>query len=119
MSAKYDFSLGQGTDVDLPFLLKDSSGEAIRLEGYKARMQLRATFYDVEAIDTLTTENERIRIEPDEGRIVCNFPNRVTEGYPVQKVLYDLELVEPSGSVRRIVHGQINVTPEVTRVGSE
>lgn len=118
-SAKYDFCLGQGTDLTLPFLLKDSAGTPLDLTGFQARMQLRQTYYDAEAIDTLTTDNGRIAIEAGEGRVSCSFPNSVTERYPAQKLLYDLELVEPSGTVRRIVHGTVSVTPEVTKVGSE
>lgn len=116
MSAKYDFSLGQGTDVDLPFVLKDATGAAMNLTGFKARMQLRKSLWDAEAVDTLTTENGRIAIEGEAGRVVCNFPNQVTETYPAQVLLYDVEIVDASERVTRIVHGQVTVTPEVTKV---
>lgn len=115
-SAKYDFCLGQGTDVDLPFVLRDASGQALNLTGYKARMQMRRSIYDKDAVDTLTTENGRIRIDHEEGRITCTFPNAQTESYPAQTLVYDLEVVEPDNRVKRVVGGRITVTPEVTRI---
>lgn len=53
---------------------------------------------------------------PADGRFELIFPNKVTAGYPVQTLVYDIELVSSGGEVRRIVEGRASVTPEVTRV---
>lgn len=116
MSARYDFCLGQGTDLTLPFLLKDATGTPLKLTDFAAQMQLRRSLWDADAVDTLTTNNGRIEIEASAGRVLCIFPNAATAKYPAQKLVYDLELVEPAQTIKRIVHGEITVTPEVTKV---
>lgn len=116
MSAKYCFTIDQGTDLRVPFVLKNADGTLVNLTGCAVRMQLRKNFYADEAVDTLSTENGRITMSPSEGRFELVFPNSVTAGYPVQTLVYDIELVSSGGEVRRIVEGKASVTPEVTRV---
>ena len=118
-SAKYCFSIEQGTDLRVPFVLKDSEGMPLNLDGCAFRMQMRKSLYDLDAVDTLTTANGRIVCEPAAGRFELIFPNDVTEAYPVQALLYDIELVTAGSEVRRIVEGRIKVLPEVTRVRNE
>lgn len=115
MSAKYCFAIDQGTDLRVPFVLKNADGSTVDLTGCAVRMQLRKSYYADEAVDTLSTENGRITMSPSEGRFELVFPNSVTEGYPVQTLVYDIELVSSGGEVRRIVEGRASVTPEVTR----
>ena len=116
MSAKYCFTIDQGTDLRVPFVLKSADGTLVNLTGCAVRMQLRKNFYADEAVDTLSTENGRITMSPSEGRFELVFPNDVTAGYPVQTLVYDIELVSSGCEVRRIVEGRASVTPEVTRV---
>ena len=116
MSAKYCFTIDQGTDLRVPFVLKNADGTLVDLTGCAIRMQLRKNFYADEAVDTLTTDDGRITMTPAEGRFELIFPNAVTAGYPVQTLVYDVELVSSGGEVRRIVEGKASVTPEVTRV---
>lgn len=60
--AKYDFSIPQGTDLSVPFLLKDSEGAPVRLEGFSVRMQLRRFVTASDVIDELSTENGRVTL---------------------------------------------------------
>ena len=115
-SARYDFCLGQGTDATVPFRLKDAAGKAIDLSGFRVRMQMRTSVYEAEAVDTLTSENGRIHIDPLNGRFELDFPNRTTETYPDGQLVYDIELVSPQEKVSRVVAGKITVTAGVTRV---
>lgn len=118
ISAKYDFEIEQGTDVLVPLILKDSEGAVIDLTGYKARMQMRHLITSSDAIDTLTTENDRIKIEPNLGKITLIFRNQITEKFPIGSFVYDVEIVSPSGFVTRILKGKIKILGEVTRVGN-
>lgn len=61
--AKYDFSIPQGTDLSVPFLLKDSEGTPVRLEGFSVRMQLRRFVTASDVIDELSTENGRVTLD--------------------------------------------------------
>lgn len=59
MSAKYCFQIDQGTDLRVPFVLKNADGTLVDLTGCAVRMQLRKNFYADEAVDTLTTDGSR------------------------------------------------------------
>lgn len=111
--AKYDFSIPQGTDLSVPFLLKDSEGAPVRLEGFSVRMQLRRFVTASDVIDELSTENGRVTLGG--GGFSLSFPNAVTERFPSGYLVYDIELVSPDDLVTRIVEGKIRVTAEVTR----
>lgn len=112
--AKYDFSIPQGTDLSVPFRLKDSEGVPVRLEGFSVRMQLRRFVTASDVIDELSTENGRVTLD-DNGGVSLSFPNAVTERFPSGYLVYDIELVSPDDLVTRIVEGKIRVTAEVTR----
>lgn len=65
--AKYDFSIPQGTDLSVPFILKDSEGTPVRLEGFSVRMQLRRFVTAPDVIDELSTENGRVTLDDNGG----------------------------------------------------
>lgn len=113
--AKYDFSIPQGTDLSVPFRLKDSEGVPVRLEGFSVRMQLRRFVTASDVIDELSTENGRVTLDDNGGGFSLSFPNGVTEKFPSGYLVYDIELVSPDDLVTRIVEGKIRVTAEVTR----
>jgi len=114
--ARYDFCINQGADILLPILLKDSSDSVIKLNGFKVRMQIRQYKHSETAIDTLTTENGRIVLDPEEGKFTLKFPNKVTSQYPAVKAVYDIETVSADGKVTRILEGTVLISKEVTRV---
>ena len=115
----YNFEMNQGSDYTFPLRLQDSTGEAIQLGGYSARMQVRRTAGACTVVDELssTSDDPRISIEADEGRMLLRFPNSITEKYPVASLVYDVEIKSQSGEITRILQGTINVSAEVTRDG--
>lgn len=120
---EYNFEILRGSDKQLILALtgEDADGNKIvyDLQGHTAAMQIRTATYAAEAVDTLTTANGRLVIDPDAGKITVNFPHDVTEKYPVRSLVYDLEIKNASEEITRILAGKIKVTPEVTRVQSE
>lgn len=116
-SSVYNFEMNQGSDYTIPLRLQDSTGTAINLSGYSARMQLRRTAGACAAIDELSSDGDdaRILIEAEEGRLKLRFPNAVTEKYPAASLVYDVEIKSPSGDITRILQGAITVSAEVTR----
>ena len=118
MTARYDFKLNQGTDLTVPFFLTDEQGQPLNLSGYSAQMQLRANGYTGSLVDTLTTSNGSLQIEPSEGSLSLVFTHEKTEKYPATSLAYDIELISAANQITRVVEGKITVSPEVTRVGS-
>lgn len=115
MACLYSFNLDQGSDVSLPFRLRNKEGNSLDLSGYSVRMEIRKSISSPDVVDKLSSGNGRITIEPQEGRFTCKFPNAITEQYPAQTLYYDIEIVSKLGMVTRVIEGKIKVIPEVTR----
>lgn len=111
MAAVKNFTLDQGSDKTVSFILSDKNGP-LDLTGYSAAMQLRRYAFSEEAIDTLTTCNGRLLLDESAGKVTAKFKHENTEGYPGDTV----ELQSPDGEITRVVEGKIKVSPEVTRV---
>lgn len=74
--AKYDFSIPQGTDLSVPFRLKDSEGVPVRLEGFSVRMQLRRFVTASDVIDELSTDNGRVTLDDNGGGVLAFISER-------------------------------------------
>lgn len=116
MSAGYlDLYIEQGATYNQPIVWKDSSGVAVNLTGYTARMQVRKTISATTPIITLTTENGRITLGGANGTITLNITATDTAALEQFAGVYDLELQSYSGFVTRLLEGQVTVSKEVTR----
>lgn len=87
----------------------------MHLAGFTARMQVRKTLLaDPPDLD-LTTENGGITLGGAEGTITLNATAVETSAVQSLAGVYDIELISPSGFVTRLLEGQVEFTPEVTR----
>jgi hypothetical protein len=114
-AAAYDFVIEQGSTLDKAFVWKDSTGTVINLSGYTARMQIRQTVSSTTVLLELTTLNNRIIITPSEGKIRLLVAAADTGAITWQRGKYDLELVSSTGTVTRLLYGDVEVSREVTR----
>lgn len=88
----------------------------VNLEDCTLRMQMRKTVNDSVVLDTLTTENNKLRIvSAAEGKIEINISAATSSAYTFDRGVYDLEVVFPDTSVYRIIEGAVTTVPEVTR----
>lgn len=118
-TATYAIKLNQGSTYTLPLILKDGEGALIDLSGYSAAMQIRIVPEAEEVIDELSTDNGRIVIDAENGKLTLSFPHAVTETYPAGQFFYDIEIVSADDEVTRILQGRIFISAEVTRVSSD
>lgn len=114
-SQTYNFTMYQGTDVRRIFVLRCDRG-IIRLHGFEAGMQLRASRQLDFKIDTLSTENDRIQINAKHGWITINFSHEITKKFPVGTYVYDLLIKSPDGEITRVIGGTITVKRRITSV---
>jgi hypothetical protein len=92
-------------------------------DGWKARMQIRETIESTVVVIELTTENGGIsfvKTNDTEGKLVSTelklyIAPAVTEAINVQSGVYDIELVDASGDIGRLLEGSVVFNPEVTR----
>lgn len=114
MSAgKYDFVVEQGATFEKYVVWKDGNGDVVDLTGYTARMQARAFTSSETVLAELTTENGGILIDLD--RVNLRISAADTAAFTWVSARYDLELIDPTGRVTRLLEGTLAVSPEVTR----
>ena len=118
-AAIYDIAIDQGATFPLSVSVKsvaaDGAKTPVDLTGYTARMQIRRMVDDEDVLASLTTENGRISIDEENGKVTLNIPDATTAGFTFTRAVYDLEIVAPGGTVQRILRGAVRVSPEVTR----
>jgi len=110
-------TFGRVLDVQEPDLLADPTGATytvMNLEHFTARMQVRRTIESTTVMVSLTTENGRIAIDGAIGRITLSMSDIVTAALESSGV-YDLEILDVSGNVSRLIQGNFTLIPEVTR----
>lgn len=114
MSAgNYTWNIPQGTYQERIFTYKDAAGDPYDLTGMTARMQIRPFKGSPTVMATVTTEDGGIILGGTAGTIRVIILTAETElitsdGY------YDVELIDASGEVDRVVEGAIKLNPEVT-----
>lgn len=121
---KYNLEMWQGATFTMTITVKDSTGNVQNLTGYTARMQMRTGYDAGSATESMTTSNGEITITAAEGNLAfqlaatrtANIPVDLTNGKPPKSTyVYDLELIDASGLVSKLLYGDINVYGEVTR----
>jgi hypothetical protein len=122
----YNITCEQGSsflrvlEIQQPDLEADPTGQTFEdfdLTGYTARMQVRRTIDSASALVTLTTENLGLEINPTEdtiNMIKMSMAASVTASITSSGV-YDLEIVDITGFVSKVVKGVFTLVPEVTR----
>lgn len=88
--------------------------EPYDLADHQARMQVRRTIDSSSAMVTLTTENGGITIDGPTGQITV-FMSAATTSTLTSSGVYDLEIIDGSGIVSRVIQGTFTLSLEVTR----
>lgn len=130
-AARYDLVWEQGTTIATGFILHDPApedaepdelGPVVDLTGWTARMQVRSTLGSDIVLHSFTTENGGIELGDDGSILILatdtqsaawDWPHssRSTKALAV----YDLELEDPDGTVKRFLEGKVTLKLEVTR----
>lgn len=124
-AGSYSFTIEQGTTLNKVLTWKDNqvTPQPINLTGYTARMQVRPSQSSSTINHEFTTENGGITLGGALGTITITASAIITAGWTwtipsgqtKPQGVYDLELVDGSGSVTRLIQGTITLDPEVTR----
>jgi len=109
-----DFTIEQGATFNLLLTWKIDN-VAVNLTGYTARLQARVDVEEIETVLSLTTSNGGITLGGALGTISLDQTAVQTTLLPAGTYVYDLELIASNGTVTRLVQGELDISPEVTR----
>jgi hypothetical protein len=114
-AGKLNIVIEQGATFNPVFTYTDENDALIDLTGYTARMQLRDKVASTTILDELTTENGGITLGATLGTIALLFTATQTAAMSYTKAVYDLELINTTSVVTRLLQGSVEVSKETTR----
>lgn len=88
----------------------------VDLTGCTARSQIRATVASPNVLHGMTTApGGGITLGGSLGTVTIDIGEPTTKTFTWRTAVYDLEVVFPDGTVRRLLQGSVSVSPEGTR----
>jgi hypothetical protein len=111
--AEVDLCLPQGQTWDTS-VVWEADGEPVNLTGWSTRMMLRTSAEAASATVSLSTATNTMTALSS-GTIGLSYSAISSAAITAAVYLYDLEVVNPSGAVRRLMEGRAVVTREMTR----
>ena len=108
MAIYANITADQGSAFDSTVDVTDTNGDPVDLTSYTARGQIRKTYTSSTAIDFNTTKNSS-------GEIGLSLTSTQTGNMKAGRYVYDVEIESAAGIVTRVVEGQFEITPRVTK----
>jgi hypothetical protein len=107
-------TFGRVLDLQYPDPVDPEIYHPFDLQNFTARMQVRRTIDSTSTLVQLTTENGRIVLDEEPGRIRL-IMDAATTAAITNSGVYDLEIIDAGGTVSRVVQGLFTLSQEVTR----
>jgi hypothetical protein len=112
MAAYVELIMDQGTSFrNVINLTDDLSNVPVNIYGYSVSSQMRRSYYSVNATANITCTISNYA----NGEITMSMTAANTTLIKAGRYLFDLETVDGSGTVNRVLEGIITVTPQITR----
>lgn len=112
MAAYTELIMDQGTTFrNVINLTDDISNVPINIYGYTVSSQMRRSYYSVNATANITCTISN----SSNGEITMSMTAANTALIKSGRYLFDLETVDTTGTVNRVLEGIITVTPQITR----
>ena len=106
----YNFILEQGATFNRILTVKENNS-AMNLTNYTVASKMRSTHDSGTVVGTFTCTIS----DAANGKITMQMTNSTTSAIEEGIYVYDLEITASSGTVTRIMQGNVTVNPEVTR----
>jgi len=110
MAIYANLTADQGSTFISVVSLVDDTNEPLDLTGYTTSGQVRKTYSSTTSVDFTTTVST-----PTSGEIQLQLTDIQTGGMKAGRYVYDVEISSGGGTVTRVIEGQLEITPSVTR----
>ena len=111
MAIYANINIDQGSDFLSVITVEDTTGNVVNLTGHTAAGQVRKTY----ASNTVSATFGASITQPTQGKISLTLPASTTNGMKFGRYVYDVEITSSGGTVSRVIEGQVEVMPGVTR----
>ena len=102
--------IDQGSTFSADIDVTDRNGSVLNLSNYTTAGQIRKTYSSSTAVAFTTSVYDAAA-----GTVRIQLSSTQTAGMKAGRYLYDIEIVSPDSQVTRIIEGQVEITPGVTR----
>jgi hypothetical protein len=110
MAIYSNLTLDQGSTFNASVDVTDVDNNILVLSGYSVAGQMRKSYDSANKIDfTCAIQNAGL------GQVAISLTATQTNAIEAGRYVYDVEITSGAGTVTRIIQGQIEVTPGVTR----
>ena len=109
MAVYSNLTIDQGASFSANIDVTDSDGDALNLDGYSVAGQIRKTYSSTTAVDFTASV-----INASAGVVQISLSATQTNNMKAGRYVYDVE-INSGGTITRVVEGQVEVTPGVTR----
>lgn len=111
MAIYANLTVDQGTDFDASVDVTDANGLGVDLTTYTYFGQVRKTYNSLTAVDFTIT------LDPNAPySLIISLSADQTNAMKPGRYVYDVEVVSPTNQVTRVLEGQLELTPSVTRI---
>ena len=110
MCIRDSLTVDQGATFNAQIDITDDSGNAQNLTGYSVAGQIRKTYDST----TFTAFSASVS-NATGGTITISLTATQTNALAAGRYVYDVEITSGGGVVTRVLEGQVEVTPGVTR----
>jgi len=112
MAAYQDLFIEQGTTYSTEITLDDSYGTPYDLTNFSVKAQAKKSYYT----NTIALDFDASVSSPHDGLIQLSATAQKTANVSTYKLIYDVVITDnDTGSVTRVLEGQIFMSPAVTR----
>lgn len=111
MAERADLCIDQGTTFNTTLTLSDQSGNPMDLTGYTAYSQMKKWYTST----ANATFNFTVTIPtPNTGVLNLSMSPAITSSLWAGRYVYDVDIVDSSNNVTRVIEGFVTLTPGVT-----
>ena len=108
MATRVNIVIDQGTTFETTIDLTDSEGNDLEVTGdWVARGEIRRHYTSTNAVSFSTALSN--------GSLVLSLTDTQTAAMEAGRYVDDVELVDGTGNVARLIEGIVTLTPEVTK----
>tara|TARA_E500000318_G_scaffold105256_1_gene111985 strand:+ start:45 stop:380 length:336 start_codon:yes stop_codon:yes gene_type:complete len=111
MAVYSNLTVDQGTDFTASVDVTDTDGDALNLTGFTVAGQVRRSYYSSTAI-TLTCAVSNAT----SGIITVSLSATQSDAMKPGRYVYDVEITNSGGTKTRVLEGQLEIMPGVTKV---